>query len=92
MNKIIIFNLDDTLVNAKMKVPRQTYHMLNKFKKQGYIIGIITYNSMVNLVANQLDNLHPNASVSEARMLLHWPNNITMLKHDENVKVIRKNN
>ena len=30
---IIIFDLDDTLVNCKMKIPRQTYHMLNKFKK-----------------------------------------------------------
>jgi len=52
MTKIIIFDLDDTLVNCKMKIPRQTYHMLNKFKKLGYIIGIITYNCLVNLVAN----------------------------------------
>ena len=53
MVKIIIFDLDDTLVNSKMKIPRQTYHMLNKFKKLGYIIGIITYNCLVNLVANE---------------------------------------
>jgi len=53
MTKIIIFDLDDTLVNAKMKIPRQTYHMLNKFKKLGHIIGIITYNCLVNLVANK---------------------------------------
>ena len=53
MTKIIIFDLDDTLVNAKMKIPRQTYHMLNKFKKLNYIIGIITYNSLVNLVAKE---------------------------------------
>jgi len=33
MSIIIIFDLDDTLVNGKMVVPRQTYHMLNKFKK-----------------------------------------------------------
>ncbi len=53
MTKIIIFDLDDTLVNAKMKIPRQTYHMLNKFKKLNYIIGIITYNSLVNIVAKE---------------------------------------
>ena len=51
--KIIIFDLDDTLVSAKMTIPRQTYHMLNKFKTSGYIIGIITYNCMVNLVAKE---------------------------------------
>jgi hydroxymethylpyrimidine pyrophosphatase-like HAD family hydrolase len=43
MNTIIIFDLDDTLVSCKMKMPRQTYHMLNKFKKLNYIIGIITH-------------------------------------------------
>ena len=32
MTTIIIFDLDDTLVSCKMKIPRQTYHMLNKFK------------------------------------------------------------
>lgn len=53
MTKIIIFDLDDTLVNYRMKIPRQTYHMLNKFKKLGYIIGIITYNCIINLVANE---------------------------------------
>lgn len=53
MTKIIIFDLDDTLVNAKMKIPRQTYHMLNKFKKENYIIGIISYNFLVNLVAKK---------------------------------------
>jgi hypothetical protein len=53
MNTIIIFDLDDTLVNCKMKIPRQTYHMLNKFKKLNYFIGIITYNFMVNLVAKE---------------------------------------
>ena len=31
MSKIIIvFDLDDTLINFKMKTPRQTYHMLNR--------------------------------------------------------------
>jgi hypothetical protein len=53
MNTIIIFDLDDTLVNYKMKIPRQTYHMLNKFKKLNYFIGIITYNCMVGLVAKE---------------------------------------
>lgn len=53
MNKIIIFDLDFTLVNCKMKIPRQTYHMLNKFKKLNYFIGIITYNCMVELVAKE---------------------------------------
>jgi hydroxymethylpyrimidine pyrophosphatase-like HAD family hydrolase len=53
MNTIIIFDLDDTLVNSKMKIPRQTYHMLNKFKKLNYIIGIITYNWMVGIVAKE---------------------------------------
>jgi hypothetical protein len=53
MNTIIIFDLDDTLVNCKMKIPRQTYHMLNKFKKLNYFIGIITYNFMVGLVAKE---------------------------------------
>ncbi len=37
MNTIIIFDLYDTLVNCKMKIPRQSYHMLNKFKKLNYI-------------------------------------------------------
>ena len=53
MTKIIIFDLDDTLVNPKMIIPRQTYHMLNKFKKLNYIIGIITYNCLVNIVAKE---------------------------------------
>ena len=53
MNTIIIFDLDDTLVNCKMKIPRQTYHMLNKFKKLNYIIGIITYNFMVGVIAKR---------------------------------------
>jgi hypothetical protein len=53
MTTIIIFDLDDTLVNGKMKIPRQTYHMLNKFKKLNYIIGIITYNWMVGIVAKK---------------------------------------
>lgn len=51
--KIIIFDLDDTLVNHRMKIPRQTYHMLNKFKKAGYLIGVISYNFLVNLVAKE---------------------------------------
>ncbi len=51
MKTIIIFDLDDTLVNGKMIIPRQTYHMLNRFKKLNYLIGIITYNWMVHLVA-----------------------------------------
>lgn len=51
MDTIIIFDLDDTLVNYKMKIPRQTYHMLNKFKKLNYNIGIITYNCMVGIIA-----------------------------------------
>jgi len=46
MKKIIIFDLDDTLVDSKMKVPRQTYHMLNNFKKKKYIMSVITYNSL----------------------------------------------
>lgn len=53
MATIIIFDLDDTLVNAKMKIPRQTYHMLNKFKKINYFIGIITYNFMASIVAKE---------------------------------------
>ncbi len=52
-NTIIIFDLDDTLVNCKMKIPRQTYHMLNKFKKLNYLIGIISWNCMVRLVAKE---------------------------------------
>lgn len=35
--KIIIFDLDDTLVNSNIKVPKQTYHILNNFKKKKYI-------------------------------------------------------
>lgn len=50
---IIIFDLDDTLVNCKMKMPRQTYHMLNRLKKLNYIIGVITYNCMVGIVAKE---------------------------------------
>jgi len=53
MSTIIIFDLDDTLVNQRMKIPRQTYHMLNRFKKLGYFIGIITYNWMVYLIAKE---------------------------------------
>lgn len=52
-NNIIIFDLDDTLLNSKMKIPRQTYHMLNKFKKLNYHIGIITYNWMVKIIAKE---------------------------------------
>jgi len=50
---IIIFDLDDTLVSPRMKVPRQTYHMLNRFRRLNYLIGIISYNCMVNLVAKE---------------------------------------
>jgi hydroxymethylpyrimidine pyrophosphatase-like HAD family hydrolase len=50
MRKIIIFDLDDTLVSCKMKVPRQTYHMLNKFIKQDHILGIITYNYLADFI------------------------------------------
>jgi hypothetical protein len=57
MATIIIFDLDDTLVNAKMKIPRQTYHMLNKFKKCNYFIGIITYNCLAMLVAKETNLL-----------------------------------
>lgn len=53
MTKIIIFDLDDTLVNAHMIIPKQTYHMLNKFKYLNYIIGIISYNCLVNIVAKE---------------------------------------
>ena len=53
MSTIIVFDLDDTLVNSKMKIPRQTYHMLNKFKKLNYFIGIISYNWMIRLVAKE---------------------------------------
>lgn len=35
--RIIIFDLDDTLVNSNIKVPRQTYHIFNNFKKKKYI-------------------------------------------------------
>lgn len=52
MTPIIIFDLDDTLVSPKMKIPQQTYHMLNKFKYLGYIIVIITYNSIQSLNKN----------------------------------------
>ena len=44
MKKIIIFDLDDTLINSNMKVPRQTYHMLNNFTKNKYLMSVITYN------------------------------------------------
>jgi hypothetical protein len=53
MNTIIIFDLDDTLINHKRKIPRQTYHMLNKFKNLNYFIGIITYNCTVKIVAKE---------------------------------------
>lgn len=33
MATIIIFELDDTLVDANMKIPKQPCHMLNRFKK-----------------------------------------------------------
>ena len=45
MKKIIIFDLDDTLINISMKVPRQTYHMLNNFRKNKYLMSVITYNT-----------------------------------------------
>jgi FMN phosphatase YigB (HAD superfamily) len=50
MNTIIIFDLDDTLINGKMNIPRQTYHMLNKFRNLHYFIGIISYNYLAPLV------------------------------------------
>lgn len=42
--KIIIFDLDDTLVNSNIKVPKQTYHILNNFKKKNIYLSVITYN------------------------------------------------
>lgn len=48
---LIVFDMDDTLVNAKMIVPRQTYHMLNRFHNLKYDMAIITYNPMAEFVA-----------------------------------------
>ena len=53
MTTIIIFDLDDTLVNWNRKIPRQTYHMLNKFKKLNYIIGVISYNLTSYYIAEE---------------------------------------
>lgn len=50
MSTIVIFDLDDTLVNANCRVPRQTYHMLNRFRKRGYHIGISSFNPMLPFV------------------------------------------
>ncbi len=48
MTTVVIFDLDDTLININVKVPRQTYHMLNRFLKEGVQIGIISFNPMIS--------------------------------------------
>jgi hydroxymethylpyrimidine pyrophosphatase-like HAD family hydrolase len=63
MATIIIFDLDDTLVNHRMKIPRQTYHMLNKFLKEKYFIGILTFNCLVPLIANETNLYHYTSSI-----------------------------
>lgn len=53
--KVIIFDLDETLVTVNAKglvVPRQTYHKLNRFLSLGYKMSIITYNPMPYVALN----------------------------------------
>lgn len=51
----MIFDLDNTLINLNGNVPRQTYHMLKKFKKQGYIIGIVSYDHLCHFTSDGLN-------------------------------------
>ena len=47
MIKIIIFFFENTLINKRRKVPKQTFHLLKKLKRIGYYIGIISNNPMI---------------------------------------------
>lgn len=53
-NKIIIFIFENILINKRMKIPKQTYHLLQKLKKNGYIIGIISNNPLIYFDAREL--------------------------------------
>jgi len=51
MVKIVIFELDNTILNVD-KIPRQTYHLLYSLKKSGFIIGIVSKNIFTSFIAN----------------------------------------
>ena len=52
---ILVFDLDYTLTNHNGKVPRSTYHMLKQFKRNKFIMTIITYNPVPQLTPNFTD-------------------------------------
>lgn len=59
--KLIIFDLDETLVTVNKKglvVPRQTYHKLNLLLSLGYKMSIITYNPIPHIVLNSTSLLN----------------------------------
>ncbi len=58
MNKLIIFDLDDTLVRYSNKgkkrcVPRQTFHCLRDLFLRGFILVCVTYNKFGVLIAHE---------------------------------------
>lgn len=90
--KIIIFDLDDTLINSKIKVPRQTYHMLNKLKKMNCIIGIISYNCLAKFVVNKVGlykytNYIYNGDLDRNKLFERCIFNITLNENIKNYEV-----
>lgn len=58
---LIIFDLDDTLLSYRkpvLKVPKQTYHMLQKFKKLNIDMAICSYNPLTEDLVSK-HNLFP---------------------------------
>ena len=56
-SKLIIFDLDDTLVRygkkRKICVPRQTFHSLRDLHARGFTLVCVTYNCYGEMIANQ---------------------------------------
>ena len=48
---IFLFDLDDTLVSHRGKVPRQTWHVLRRLQREGHVLGIVSNNILAPSVA-----------------------------------------
>ena len=85
MKKIIIFSLENTITDLNV-VPKQTYHMLQKYKELGYYIGIICYNPY-----SYFDAIYFN--LNEYADIIKWGNSSKISLVKSTIKyIISKNN
>ena len=85
MKKIIIFSLENTLTDLNT-VPKQTYHMLYKFKKLGYYVGITCSSPYGYFDANYL-NLNEYSEIIKWGNISKYSLLITTIKY-----ILSKNN